>query len=143
MNTDDLIIELGIEHVSSEDQQRIIDELSMRVGQALIDGLSEAQVHEYEAIVNGHQETITAWLAANDPDYKDTIAYQQLSEGEDPADPDNVPADKVYASMAWVEKNNPNLAETVDRIKQELKAGLASGLELKTETDAETEQASS
>ena len=120
---DQLITELGIEMLTAEEQQHAIDELNMRVGEAIIGGLSEEQVNEYEAIINGNQEVITSWLQTNDPSYADTIAYQQLAEGfED--DPERVPADKVYASMAWVEKNNPSFGETVARIKQELKDSL-------------------
>lgn len=120
---DDLIIELGLEALSPEQQQRIVDELNMRVGEAIMSGLNEDQVSEYEAIINGNQEVITSWLAANDPGYADTIAYQQLAEGFE-SDPDKVPADKAYAAMAWIEKNNPNLGETVAGIKAEIKANL-------------------
>lgn len=124
MNNDELITELGIEAYSPEEQQRVLDELNMLVGEAMLGHLGEEQINEYEAIINGNQEVITAWLNENDPNYADSIAYQQLAEGiED--DPDGVPADKVYASMAWVEKNNPNLNETVAMIKATLKANLA------------------
>lgn len=123
MNSDELIAELGIENKSPEEQQRILDELNMLVGEAMLGHLSEEQVTEYEAIINGDQEVITNWLTANDPHYQDTIAYQQLAEGYED-DPDKVPADKVYASMAWIEKNNPNLNETVSMIKATLKANL-------------------
>lgn len=124
MNSDELITELGIENYSPEEQQRILDELNMLVGEAMLSHLSGEQVNEYEEIINGNQEVISHWLDENDPDYADTIAYQQLSEGYD-VDPDKVPADKVYASMAWIEKNNPNLNETVSMIKETLKANLA------------------
>jgi hypothetical protein len=124
MNSDDLIAELGIEDYSSEEQQRILDELNMLVGEAMLGHLSDEQVSEYEKIINGDQEVITDWLTVNDPSYKDTIAYQQLAEAYED-DPDKVPADKVYASMAWVEKNNPNLSQTVSAIKETLKTNLA------------------
>lgn len=124
MNNDELITELGIENYSPEDQQRALDELNMLVGEAMLGHLSEEQVDEYEAIINGDQEVITSWLAENDPRYAETVAYQELAEGYED-DPDKVPADKVYASMAWIEKNNPNLNETVAMIKATLKANLA------------------
>lgn len=123
MNSDELITELGIESYTPEEQQRVLDELNMLVGEAMLGHLSEEQVTEYEAIINGNQEVITNWLTENDPLYQDSIAYQELAVGfED--DPDQVPADKVYASMAWIEKNNPNLNETVSMIKATLKANL-------------------
>lgn len=123
MNSDELIIELGIEDYSPEEQQRVLDELNMLVGEAMLGHLSDEQVAEYELIINGDQEVITNWLNKNDPDYQESIVYKQLSVGYED-DPDKVPADKVYASMAWVEKNNPNLSETVETIKATLKANL-------------------
>ncbi|RWZ78536.1 MAG: hypothetical protein EOT05_02180 [Candidatus Microsaccharimonas sossegonensis] len=125
MNSDELIVELGIENYSPEQQQRVLDELNMLVGEAMLGHLNETQVTEYEAIINGNQEVIINWLNENDPDYQESIAYQQLAEGYED-DPDKVPADKVYASMAWLEKNNPNLSETVETIKATLKSRLAS-----------------
>ena len=119
----DLITELGLEALSPEQQERVVEELNMRVGEAMIGNLSEEQVREYEAIINGDQAVITSWLENNDPEYKDTVAYQQLAVGYE-TDPDKVPADKVYVSMAWIEKNNPNLAETVSGIKSDIKANL-------------------
>ena len=121
---EDLITELGLEHLTPAQQESVIEELNMRVGQALVADLSEAQISEYEQIINGEQDVITNWLTANDPGYADTIAYQQLDQDDD-EDPEKVPADKVYASMAWVEKNNPNFAEVVATIKADLKAKIA------------------
>jgi hypothetical protein len=123
MNTNELIAELGIETLTPEQQQRVLDELNMRVGEAMLEGLSSEQIGEYEAIINGDEAIISAWLDAHDPEYADTIAYQQLSEG-DGDDAEKVPANKVYASMAWVEKNHPNLNETVASIKATMKTNL-------------------
>ena len=125
MTNDELIKELGIESLSEQEQQRALDRLSLEVGQALMGDLSEDQIAEYEAIINGDQSVITAWLEENEPQYKETVAYIQLAEGfED--DTDKVPADKMYASMAWLKKNNPDLDEKVAQIKAKLKAELAS-----------------
>lgn len=124
MNAEELIKELGIESLDEAQQQRALDELSLQVGQALMANMSEAQIAEYEAIIDGHQETITNWLNANDPQYKGSIAYQQLAEGFE-EDEDKVPADKMYASMAWLKKNNPNLDQAVADIKAKLKAEYA------------------
>ena len=123
MNNEDLVQELGIEHLTPAQQQRVIDELTMRIGEATLRGLSAEQIHEYEAIINGHQDAITNWLTANDPGYADTIVYQQLAQGFE-SDPEKVPADKVYASMAWMEKNCPHLSETVATIKADIKSKL-------------------
>lgn len=123
MTDEDLIIELGLEGLDEGVQQRAINDLNMQVGEAAIAGLSDEEIDEYEQITNGNQEVIDRWLQENTPNYKETIAYQQLSEGYD-EDPEKVPADKVFASMAWIEKKNPDLAEKIAAIKANIKANL-------------------
>ena len=124
MNTEDLIAELGLESLTPDQQQAALDDLKMQVGEAMLADLTDDQVNEYEQIINGNQEVIDFWLEENEPQYKETVAYQQLAEGfED--DPEKVPADKVYASMAWIEKNNPGLNETVASIKEQIKSNLS------------------
>jgi hypothetical protein len=123
MNTDEFITELGLENLNPDQQQRVIDDLNMRVGEAVTADLSDEQVIEYEAIINGNQAIITAWLRENAPHYATTVAYQQLAEGYED-DPEKIPADKIYASMAWIEKNNPNLSETVASIKDSIKENI-------------------
>lgn len=125
MNDDDQIIsELGIENLTPEQQQDVLNEFRMLVGEALAKDLSDEQMTEYFAIIDGNEEVIAAWLAENVPDYKEMIAYQELAKGYD-TDPDHVSPEKVFASFAWVQKNNPNLAQTVEEIKSALKANLA------------------
>lgn len=126
MNDDDQIInELGVQDLSPEQQQIVLDEFRMLVGEALAKDLSDEQMTEYFAIIDGNEEVIAAWLSENVPDYKEMIAYQELAKGYED-DPDHVSPEKVFASFAWVQKNNPNLAETVEEIKAALKANLAS-----------------
>jgi hypothetical protein len=123
MNEQETIEELGAKDFSAEAQQRILNDLSMRAGEVVLDGLSDEEVEEYEQIINGNQEVIEHWLSENDPAYQDTIAYQQLAEGFD-EDPEHVPADKVYASMAWLQKKNPDLPEKIAAIKKDIAANL-------------------
>jgi len=125
MNDDDQIIsELGIENLDPEQQQEVLNEFRMLVGEALAKDLSNEQMTEYFAIIDGNEAVIASWLTENVPDYKEMIAYQELAKGFD-QDPDQVSPDKVFASFAWVQKNNPNLAQTVEEIKTALKAHLA------------------
>jgi len=120
---DQLIAELEIQHLAPEQQQRVLDALRLHIGEALVSGFDEAQLAEYQAIIDNDTEVIAKWLADNAPDYKNTVAYEQLSEGYD-GDPESVSPDKVFAYMAWVEKNSPGLAETVARVKADIKANI-------------------
>jgi len=124
MTNEDLIQELGIEAFTPEEQTNIIDKFQIEIGEALSEGLSEQQLAEYQSIIDGDQEVIDTWLAANAPDYKDTIAYKEFAIGFE-EDPDQVPADKVFASMAWVQQHSPNLNDTIESIKRTFKANPA------------------
>lgn len=118
-----IVEELGLKELDRDKQQEIIDSYRIEIGQALAGDLNEEQLEEFEAIINGDQDVINGWLQENAPDYKTTEAYEQLGQGYD-EDSEKVPADKVFASMAWVQKNSPNFASTVEVIKDRFKADI-------------------
>ena len=118
----ELIQELGIENFTPEEQANVIDEMNTQIGEALAEDLSTEQLEEYQQIIDGNDEVITAWLAANVPDYKETEAFKEIEKGV-ADDPDHVPADKIFAYLAWVDVNNPDLEEKVTKIKAHIKAG--------------------
>ena len=121
----ELIQELGIENLTPQEQQNVIDELNMQVGEALAEKLTTEQLEEYQQIIDGNQEVITSWLASNAPDYLETEAYKEIEKGV-AGDPEHVPADKIYAYLAWVDVNNPDLEKTVVEIKAHIKANIDS-----------------
>jgi len=123
-NDEQIIEELEIGNLSSDQQQALIDEYRMAVGEAITGNLSPELLAEFEAIVNGDQNVIDAWLQENAPDFQTTQAYADLNEGFD-EDPEKVPADKVFASIAWMQKNSPNFADTVAVIRDRIKANIA------------------
>jgi len=121
----ELIEELGIAHLTPQERQNVIDELNMQVGEALADKLSNEQLEEYQQIIDGNQEVITTWLDTHIPEYKETEAYKEIEKGV-ADDPEHVPADKIFAYLAWVDVNNPDLEETVAKIKAHIKLGIDS-----------------
>lgn len=123
MSDDDtqLIQELGIGHLNAEQQENILDEFHTQVGEILSENLSEAQLDEYESIINGDDAVIEAWLAANAPDYKNTPLYEEIEAGYD-TDPDKVPAEKVIAYLGWVELNNPGIDEAIVTVKANIQS---------------------
>jgi len=122
--TAQLIELLGLQEFSPEEQQTIIENYQMEVGEGLTEGLTEAQLQEYQQIIDGNQQVISDWLEQNQPEYRESTAFQELSEGYD-EDPEKVPADKVYASIAWVQLNATDMEGTVARIQAEVKANPA------------------
>ncbi|MDN5276026.1 MAG: hypothetical protein JWN33_675 [Candidatus Saccharibacteria bacterium] len=118
-----IIEDLGIAHLSSAEQDSIIDDYQIEIGEAMAEGLSEQQLAEYERIISGDQATIDDFLGSNDPEYREKPLYKELEVGYDD-DPEKVPADKVYASLLWVSVNNPQLADTIEAARARFKANL-------------------
>lgn len=120
---DEIIEKLGIASFDSAEQRAIIEEATYRVGEAVSQALTEQQLNEYGAIVDDNEAVITSWLDQNVPDYKDQAVYQQFVQDYDGDPEKNNPA-KLYASLAWVQKNIPNaqaaIDATLDTYKQEI-----------------------
>lgn len=114
-DTQDMISRLGIGELSETEQADILDEANRRIGENLSSGLNEQQINEYQAIIDGNQAVIDAWLEQNVPDYKESPIYQEIDAGF-ATDPDQVPADKAFAAMAWVQQHTPDALETIEKV---------------------------
>ncbi len=103
--------------------QHIYDELELRVGAKLSEGLSEVQLTEFEGFVNQDSEKVTAWLNANVPNYANSEEYQKFISGA-PADTNPVILASEYASLKWLEHNRPDYKQVVsaelDALRQEV-----------------------
>jgi len=121
---DQLIEQLEIGNLPRERQVEILEELNLKIGEAISAGYSEQQVNEYEAIINDNHDVIDAWLEQNVPDYKDSPVYQELAAGYD-TDPEHINPAKVFASLAWTQVNSPNAQEVVAQVVDDFKKELA------------------
>lgn len=121
-----IIDTLGIADWSRDQQEPVIVEATMRIGNAIIGQLSEQQYNEYQAIVDDNHEVIDAWLDQNIPNYKEHPAYQAIAAGVD-EDPEKNNPNKLFATIAWVQATIPNLQSLIDdtlaAYKQELGLG--------------------
>ena len=120
-----IIEQLNIGDWAPEDQENVVAEATMRIGTAMFANLSEQQQNEYKAIVDDHEEVIFAWLEQNIPDYKENPMYKAIVETQD-EDPERNRPEKLFASMAWMQFNVPNIEQiikdTLAKYKQELSA---------------------
>jgi len=101
------------------------EEMEVRVGERMSEGMSEAQIEEFEKVIDGDVETIGQILAGAG-DYKSDVDYMKLqnSTGFAEGSPE---LDGEYASLAWLRKNCPQYTEIVTdvitELKEEIKAG--------------------
>lgn len=120
----ELIIEhLGIQEWPVDKRNEVVEIATFRIGNAITNQLSEQQFNEYQAIVDDNTHVIDAWLENNVPNYKDEPLFKEFESASADDDEMNNPA-KLFASLAWMQKNVPNIQEvisrTLDEYKQEL-----------------------
>ena len=124
---DKFLQDLGLDRLPEEQKQaflqHIYEELELRVGTKLSDGLSDAQLDEFEGIIDRKEEAISAWLAQHMPSYQTDEVFTRLqkSTGLEANDP-RLKAE--FAATKWLEVNRPDyrnvVAEVLEGLKQEI-----------------------
>jgi hypothetical protein len=100
--------------------QHIYDELELRVGTRLSEGMSDGQLEEFESIIDRKDEIINAWLIAHVPDYHNDQAFGRIQQatGLDVNDP-GLRAE--YTATKWLEVNRPDYRDVVASVLDEIK----------------------
>ncbi len=101
--------------------QHIYEELELRVGTKLSEGLSEQQMGEFEAFVDQAEDKVRAWFAANMPDYASRQDFVQLQQSA-PADVSELAVLCEYGSLKWLELNRPDYRDVVAAELETIKA---------------------
>src|SRR5680860_316772 len=113
---DKFLEEIGLNSMPEEQKkpflQHIYEELELRVGTKLSDGMSDEQLAEFESIIDRKDTAVVAWLARYVPDYHNDSGFLQLQKatGLDANDP-NLRAE--YAATKWLEVNRPDYRDVV------------------------------
>lgn len=121
---DKFLEEVGLADMPEEQKkaflQHIYDELELRVGTRLSDGMSDAQLEEFESIIDRKDDVITAWLTEHVPDYHNDQAFGRIQQatGLDINDP-GLRAE--YTATKWLEVNRPDYRDVVAAVLAELK----------------------
>src|SRR5690349_2793747 len=81
--------DLGLDQLPEEQRraflEHIYNELELRVGVRLSEGLSEQQLSEFESFVDRQDDKVQAWVATNAPDYGNDQDYLRLRKGAEDA----------------------------------------------------------
>ena len=124
---DKFLEDVGLGGLPDEQKQAFLDhfreQLELRVGTRLSEGLNDAQLAEFEAFIDRKDEVVNSWLANNVPNYQEDQIFQQLKSGA----PANIPENVIlaeYASLKWLGINRPDyrdvVASTMEELKQEI-----------------------
>lgn len=126
---DKFLEEVGLAGMPDEQKkpflQHIYDELELRVGTRLSEGMTDAQLEEFESIIDRKDEIIAAWLTEHVPDYHNDQAFGRIQQatGLDINDP-GLRAE--YTATKWLEVNRPDYRDVVAAVLDELKKEISS-----------------
>ena len=123
---DKFLQDIGLGGLPDDQKQAFLayfrEQLELRVGTKLSEGLSDTQLDEFESFIDRDRAKVDAWLAANVPNYLEDSIFQNL-KGSAPADVDETVLLSEYASLKWLGINRPDyrdvVAKTMDELKQE------------------------
>ncbi len=126
---DTFLKDVGLDGLSDEQKkpflQHVYEELELRVGTRLSDGMSDAQLEQFEAIIDRKNEIIDPWLVQFVPNYQADPAFTRLQQMTQLQATD--PALKAeFAATKWLEMNRPNYRDVVAQVLEELKREIIS-----------------
>jgi hypothetical protein len=105
--------------------QHIYDELELRVGTKLSEGMSDEQLSEFEAIIDRKDEVVAAWLQKYSADYRNDPIFMQLQKTMQVGTEDaNLRSE--YAATKWLEINRPDYKSVVSQVLEGIKQEITS-----------------
>jgi len=105
--------------------QHIYQELELRVGTRLSEGMTDEQLGQFESIIDRKMDVVEPWLAQYVPNYVADPAFLQMQQATQLAS--NDPALRAeYASTKWLELNRPNYRDVVKQVLDDLKREIRS-----------------
>lgn len=121
---DKFLEEVGLAGMPDEQKkpflQHIYDELELRVGTRLSEGMSDAQLEEFESIIDRKDEVIAAWLTEHVPDYHNDQAFGRIQQATG-LDVNDAGLRAEYTATKWLEVNRPDYRDVVASVLAELK----------------------
>ena len=127
---DNFLSEVGLSNLPEDQKQAFLDhvqeELEIRVGTKMSEGLSEAQIEEFEGIMENNQQVIRKVVGElgmefrTDPIYKKILQKYGVTEG-------TWDIISEYLSVKWIQKNRSDYHDIVLVTLRELKDEIRSG----------------
>lgn len=122
--------EIGLNRMPVNEQEEfkkhIQEEIEVRVGERISDGMSPEKLDEFEAIIDENSDFIQNWVLMNTPDYKNDEIYQTFvdqNNGQESAEIMN-----EYAAMKWLQVNRPDFAQIIETVMDEMKGELRANI---------------
>ena len=122
---DQFLADIGLNELPDDQKQaflqHIYEELELRVGTKLSDGLSDEQLEQFEKIIDRDQPSVDAWLAQYAPNYQTDEVFVRMQqatklEANDPG------LKSEFVATKWLEVNRPDYRDVVKQVLGELKS---------------------
>lgn len=126
---DKFLDEVGLAGMPNEQKQaflqHIYEELELRVGTKLSEGLSDQQLEEFEKIIDRDQLVVDGWLSSHVENYTNDSVFQRMQQALklDATDP---VLKAEYTATKWLEVNRPDYRNVVKTVLDQLKSEIAS-----------------
>jgi hypothetical protein len=123
---DNFLQDLGLGDMPDDQKkaflQHIYQELELRVGTKLAEGLSDEQLAEFESIIERDEQKTKDWLNDNMTGYTSRPDFQQFIQETGTQDPNDPAFLSEYAATRWLEINRPDYRDVVAAVLEELKS---------------------
>ena len=120
----DFLAEVGLQDMPEERKKAFLehvqDELEVRVGEKISDGMTLEQVKEFEQVVSNDQEAIKKMVLDMKQDFRQDETYKQILKRHGVSQ-GNWEILAEYLSVKWIQNNCPNYREIVTEAKERLK----------------------
>lgn len=121
---DKFLADIGLNELPEDQKQaflkHIYDELELRVGTQLSDGLTDEQLEQFEKVIDRDQATIDTWVAQHAPDYHNDEAFARIQQATN-LDVNDPSLKAEYVATKWLEVNRPDYRQVVAQVLDELK----------------------
>lgn len=139
---DKFLADIGLDALPEEEKKaflrHIYNELELRVGTKLSDGMSDEQLEEFESIIDRKEDVISSWLEKNAPNYQQDETFTRIQQATK-LDPEDPQLRSEYAATKWLEVNRPDYRDVVASVLEELKNEVLSNKDKILQADQPTE----
>lgn len=141
---DKFLEDVGLNDLPEEEKkpflQHIYNELELRVGTKLSDGMTDEQLEEFESIIDHKDEVVIEWLNKFAPEYHNDEAFSRIQQATG-LDVNDAGLRAEYAATKWLEVNRPDYRDVVAQVLAELKDEILKSKDAILDTDQPTQVA--
>ncbi len=121
---DKFLADIGLNDLPDDQKQaflqHIYEELELRVGTKLSDGLTDEQLEQFEKVIDRDQATIDSWLQQYAPNYQTDEIFLRMQKATN-LDVNDPVLKAEYVATKWLEVNRPDYRQVVAQVLDELK----------------------